>query len=327
MKIDGIDFEREKLIDMYRNMLRTKQFEEKFEELLISGLPTAWLHQARGQEATTAGSIAALRESDYVLPHLRGWGYYLCKGSDPKKILAELLLKKTGVGKGKTGTQFSDIAHRVLGKSGVIGAGIPIGTGAALSCKLEGKGDVVLIFFGDGGSNTGYAHEAMVMAGGWKLPCIYFCEDNAYMTSTRFSSVSATKDIADRAVGYGFPGVVVDGNDVLAVYRATSLAVERARNGLGSTLIDAKTYRWNPHSHGMRADDRPKEEVSEWMKNDPIMRFRLRLTEMAILGKKDFDGIEVEVKNEMEEAAKFAVDSPYPGREIAFEDVFAEQGG
>lgn len=325
MKIDDIEIEHEKLVEIYINMLRVRRFEQKLEELLLRGIPTAWLHQALGQEATTAGSIATLRESDFVLPHLRGWGYYLCKGCDSKKVMAELLLKKTGLAKGKGGTQFGCIKKGVLGKSGVLGAGIAAGVGAALSCKLKKTDDVCLIFFGDGGANTGYCHEAMVIAGGMKLPAIFFCENNLYMMATRFDSVSATKDIVDRAPGYGFPGIIVDGNDVIDVYKATSKAVTRARKGLGPTLIEAKTYRWGAHFYGRKTDYRSKEEEEEWKKRDPIKMFREKLINMKILKNKDFDEIDHQVKEEMEDAAKYAIESPYPEPESIYEDLFTKK--
>lgn len=326
MKIDDINIGKEKLIEIYINMLRIRKFEQKVEEILLRGIPVTWLHQALGQEAVTAGSIAAISENDYVLPHLRGWGYYLCKSCDSKKVMAELLHKKTGLAKGKGGAQFGCIEKKVLGKSGVVGAGIAAGVGAALSCKFKKNSGLSLIFFGDGGSNTGYCHEAMIIAGGWKLPAIFLCENNQYMMATRFSDVSSTKNIADRASGYGFPGIIVDGNDVIAVYKATLKAVSRARKGLGPTLIEAKTYRWSAHFYGRRTDYRSKEEEEEWKKRDPIKIYRNKLKDMKILTDKKFSNIDNQVNIEMENAAKYAIESPYPTSESLYEDLFTEKG-
>jgi len=327
MKINDIIIEREILINMYTDMLRIRKFEQKVVELLLRGIPVAWVHEALGQEAVTAGSISALNENDYVLPHLRGWGYYLCKGVESKKIMAELLHKETGLAKGKSGTQFGCIDKRVLGKSGVIGAGIAVGTGVSLSCKLLNTNNVCLIFFGDGGSNTGYCHEAMVMAGAWKLPAIYLCENNQYMMATRFHDVTATNNIADRAIGYGFPGVIVDGNDVLDVYKSTLEAVNRAKEGLGPTLLEAKTYRWSAHFYGRKTDYRPKEEEEIWEKRDPIKLFKLKLQKMDICDDDGFNTIELQINEEMEDAAKYAIESPYPKPESIFDDVLTDYGG
>lgn len=216
----------------------------------------------------------------------------------------------------------ADFSVGTLGATAVVGAGIPIAAGTGLSIKLRGTDQVVACFFGEGASNQGTFHEGINIAAVWMLPVIFVCENNLYAMGTRQSRVMAIENVADRAAAYGIPGMVVDGNDVLAVYGVAHKAVKRARDGEGPTLIECKTYRHRGHSRFDPATYRPKKEVEEWLKKDPIPRFKAKLLEMGILTEGDADKIEKEVIAAVEEAVKFAVESPYPQPEEALEDVY-----
>jgi pyruvate dehydrogenase E1 component alpha subunit len=238
--------------------------------------------------------------------------------------MAEILGKKTGYCKGKGGSMhIADFNIGMLGATAVVGAGLPIAVGAGLSIKLRGTDQIVACFFGEGASNQGTFHESMNMASTWKLPVIFVCENNLYAMGTRQSRVMNIENIADRAGAYGIPGVVVDGNDVLAVYEAAQKAVERARNGEGPTLIECKTYRLRGHSRVDPAKYRPKEEVQEWLTKDPIKRLKEKLLKTNTLQEPETQQIENEVSTEINEAAKFAMQSPYPEPEEALDDVYA----
>jgi len=314
----------EKLIEMYRKMLEIRHFEEKVYELYGQNLVPGTIHLYAGQEAVAVGVCANLRKEDYIVSTHRGHGHCIAKGADLKRVMAEILGKKTGYCRGKGGSMhIADFSIGILGATGVVGAGIPIAVGAGLSIKLRGTDQVVACFFGDGASNQGTFHEGINMAAIWKLPVLFVCENNLYAMGTRQSRVMLIENISERAAAYGIPGVTVDGNDVLAVYEAAKEAVERAKRGEGPTLIECKTYRHKGHSRMDPATYRPKEEVEYWLRKDPIPRFRNRLLEMGILTEEEAKKIEEEVLREIEEAVKFALESPYPEPEEALKDVYA----
>ena len=217
----------------------------------------------------------------------------------------------------------ADFSIGMLGATAVVGAGLPIAVGAALSAKLRKTGQVVACFFGEGASNQGTFHESINMASAWKLPVIFVCENNLYAMGTRQSRIMNIENISDRAPSYGIPGVSVDGNDVLVVYEAAQVATERARRGEGPTLIECKTYRHKGHSRVDPAKYRPREEVEEWLRKDPIKRLRDKLIQTDISMEAELQEIEKRVSNEIEDAVKFAVESPYPTSEEALEDVYA----
>ena len=315
---------KEKLLEMYRKMLEIRQFEEKVYELYGQNLVPGTIHLYVGQEAVAVGVCANLRREDYVVSTHRGHGHCIAKGADLKRVMAEILGKKTGYCKGKGGSMhIADFNVGILGATGVVGAGIPIAVGAGLSIKLRGTDQVVACFFGDGASNQGTFHEGVNMAAIWKLPVLFVCENNLYAMGTRQSRVMLIENISERAAAYGIPGVTVDGNDVLAVYEAAREAVERAKRGEGPTLIECKTYRHKGHSRMDPATYRPKEEVEYWLKKDPIPRFKGKLLEMGILTEEEAKGIEEQVSREIKEAVKFALESPYPEPEEALKDVYA----
>jgi pyruvate dehydrogenase E1 component alpha subunit len=238
--------------------------------------------------------------------------------------MAEILGKKTGYCKGKGGSMhIADFNVGMLGATAVVGAGLPIAVGAGLSAKLRKTDQVVACFFGEGASNQGTFHESINMASAWSLPVIFVCENNLYAMGTRQSRIMNVENIADRAVAYGIPGVTVDGNDVLAVFEASQKAVDRARGGSGPTLIECKTYRHKGHSRVDPAKYRPKEEVEQWLARDPLKRFKEILLQNPDFSQPDVQEIEEKVAADIEDAVKFAVQSPYPAPEEALEDVYA----
>ncbi|MDI6846876.1 MAG: pyruvate dehydrogenase (acetyl-transferring) E1 component subunit alpha [Candidatus Bathyarchaeia archaeon] len=315
---------KEKLVEIYMKMLEIRFFEEKVFELYAQNLVPGTIHLYAGEEAVAVGVCGNLRKDDYITSTHRGHGHCIAKGAELKRVMAEILGKKTGYCKGKGGSMhIADFSIGMLGATAVVGAGIPIAVGAGLSIKLRDTDQVAACFFGEGASNQGTFHESINMAAIWKLPVIFVCENNLYAMGTRQSRVMAIKNVADRATAYGIPGEVVDGNDVLAVYEAAQKAVERARKGEGPTLIECKTYRHKGHSRIDLAKYRPKEEVEEWLAKDPIKRFKEKLLQTNTLVEAEIQQIEKEVSAEIEEAVKFAMESPYPAPEEASEDVYA----
>lgn len=313
---------REKLLELYRTMVKIRFFEDKAYELFSQNMIPGTLHLYAGEEAVAAGVCGNLRRDDYITSTHRGHGHCIAKGGDLKRMVAELMGKKTGYCKGKGGSMhIADMSIGILGAVGIVGAGLPIAVGAGLSAKLRGTDQVTACFFGDGAANNGTFGESLNLAAIWKLPVIFVCENNLYAMSVPYSTAFAVKNIADRAPGYGMPGVVVDGMDVVEVYKAAREAVERARNGGGPTLIECKTYRWRGHSrlkaHESKLYD-PK-EYEDWRRKDPINIFR----ERGYVEDEVLDKIEEEVASELEEAVRFAVESPFPEPDEALEDVYA----
>ncbi len=316
--------EKTMLLDMYQRMLEIRFFEEKVFELYGQNLVPGTIHLYAGEEAVAVGVCANLRKDDYLTSTHRGHGHCIAKGADLGKALAEILGRRTGYCKGKGGSMhIADFSIGMLGASAVVGAGIPIAVGAGLSIKLRRTAQVVACFFGDGASNQGTFHEGVNMAAVWRLPVIFVCENNLYAMGTRQSTAMTIKNVADRASAYGIQGVCVDGNDVLAVYNATSDAVGRARQGEGPTLIECKTYRRKGHSRYDPATYRPDEEVKRWLERDPVLRFKARLIELQALSENEDHEMNHEAAEAVEKAVKFALDSPFPEPGEALEDVYA----
>jgi len=319
-----LDVSKEKLAEMYRKMLEIRRFEEKVFELYGQNLVPGTIHLYAGEEAVAVGVCSSLRKDDYITSTHRGHGHCIAKGAELKRTMAEILGKKTGYCKGKGGSMhIADFTVGMLGATAVVGAGLPIAVGAGLSAKLRKTDQVVACFFGEGASNQGTFHESLNLASAWSLPVIFVCENNLYAMGTRQSRIMNIQNIADRAVAYGIPGVTVDGNDVLAVFEASQKAVDRARGGGGPTLIECKTYRHKGHSRADPAKYRPKEEVEQWLAKDPLRRFKEALLQNPSLSTFELQEIENKVSADIEEAVKFALQSPYPAPEEALEDVYA----
>jgi pyruvate dehydrogenase E1 component alpha subunit len=309
---------------MYRKMLEIRLFEEKVFELYGQNLVPGTIHLYAGEEAVAVGVCSALSKDDYITSTHRGHGHCIAKGADLKRTMSEILGKKTGYCKGKGGSMhIADFSIGMLGATAVVGAGLPIAVGAALSARLRKTDQVVACFFGEGASNQGTFHESINMASAWKLPVIFVCENNLYAMGTRQSRIMNIDNISDRAASYRILGVSVDGNDVLTVYEAARVAAEQARKGEGPTLIECRTYRQRGHSRVDPAKYRPQEEVEEWLRKDPIKRLRDKLIQTNISTEAKLQEIEKRVSNEIEDAVKFAVESPYPAPEEALEDVYA----
>jgi pyruvate dehydrogenase E1 component alpha subunit len=309
---------------MYKKMLEIRLFEEKVYELYGQNLVPGTIHLYAGQEAVAVGVCENLRKDDYIVSTHRGHGHCLAKGARLDKTMAEILGKKTGYCKGKGGSMhIADFTVGMLGATAVVGAGIPIATGAGLSIKLRGTDQVAACFFGDGASNQGTFHEGINMASVWGLPVLFVCENNLYAMGTRQTRVMLVKDIAERAAAYGIPGVSVDGNDVTAVYEAAQAAVRRARSGGGPTLIECKTYRHKGHSRWDPATYRSKEEVEDWLAKDPIDRLRRQLVTLKSFSAEDVAQIQEAVAESVDAAVKFAIHSGYPAPEEALDDVYA----
>ncbi len=314
----------EEMIWLYRTMCRIRAFETKVQELFAANRIPGFVHLSIGEEAVATGISSVLRADDYITSTHRGHGHVLAKGADPKRMMAELFGKRTGYCKGKGGSMhIADFSVGVLGANGVVAGGFPIAVGAGLSCKLRGTDQVVVCYFGDGASNRGPVHEAMNMASIWKLPIIFACENNQYASTTPFSYSTSVERIALRAAGYSMPGVTVDGNDVLAVKEAALEAVKRAREGGGPTLLEALTYRLRGHFEGDPQRYRTKEEVEKAKQRDPIVRLAKLMRKKGLLTEKLEQEIQEEVASEIEEAVRFAEESPYPDPEEALEDLYA----
>lgn len=317
--------DRDLKMKLYKDMLRIRHFEEKVKELDMKGKLPGFFHLYVGEEAVAVGACSAINRDDYITSTHRGHGHLIAKGGDLGKAMAELYAKETGYNKGRGGSMHiaaPDLG--MLGANGIVGAGIPIATGAALSAKYQKNGKVAVCFFGDGASNQGTFHEALNIGASFNLPVVYVCENNLYGVSTRQCDVRKVKDIAERAKAYDMPGVIVDGNDVEAVYEVIAEAVARARRGEGPTLVECKTYRHYTHFTGEPDTYRPKEEVAEWKANDPIRRYHDKLLQGGILDEGTLKRLEDEVIDEINKAVEFAENSPKPRPESALEDVYAD---
>ena len=316
--------EKEKLTWMFRTMVRIRRFEERVVREFADGNIPGSVHSYIGEEAVATGAIAHLKKEDYIMSTHRGHGHLIAKGGEPDKMMAELFAKKTGYCLGKGGSMhIANLDIGMLGAAGIVGSGIPIATGAALSAQLRGTDQVTVCFFGDGASNIGRFHEGINLASVWHLPVVFICENNLWAVSVPTSTSLNVPNVADRAVSYGIPGVVVDGMDVTAVYEAVGEAVARARNGQGPTLIEAKTYRFRGHFEGDSGTYRPQEEIDQWLQKDPIDRYLKKLLEMKVLTKKQAEEIDKEAVAEMDAAVKFALESPFPEVEETLENVYS----
>jgi len=316
--------EKEKLNWMFRTMVRIRRFEERVVREFADGNIPGSVHSYIGEEAVATGAIAHLKKEDYIMSTHRGHGHLIAKGGETDKMMAELFAKKTGYCLGKGGSMhIANLDIGMLGAAGIVGSGIPIATGAALSATLRGTDQVTIAFFGDGAANIGRFHEGINLASVWCLPIVFICENNLWAVSVPTSTSLNIPNIADRAAGYGIPGVVVDGMDVMAVYEAAGEAVARARNGQGPTLIEAKTYRFRGHFEGDSGTYRPQEEIDQWLQRDPIDQYRKKLLEMKVLTKKQAEEIDKEAIAEMDEAIKFAQESPFPELEETLENVYS----
>ncbi|MEC9293854.1 MAG: thiamine pyrophosphate-dependent dehydrogenase E1 component subunit alpha [Chloroflexota bacterium] len=320
--------DKKQLEEMYLRMCRIRYFEEAVIEIHSSGELIGPAHPYIGEEAVAVGACAALRDHDRIAGNHRSHGHPIAKGGDVKKAMAEILGKTGGFCKGKGGSMhLADFSIGILGESGIVASSVPIATGAALASKLSKQDFVSLVFFGDGASNQGACHESMNMAALWDLPVIFMCENNGYAITTSYKNSVSVDHVSDRASAYGMPGVLVDGQDAIAVWEATNEAVLRARAGQGPTLIEAMTYRYEDHSLGLdrirKAEYRTQGEIEEAMKRDPLSIHRTAMTSHGFTTAEECDQIEAKVKLEIEEAVEFARKSPFPEPDDLFDDMWA----
>jgi len=305
-------------------MLLIRFFEEKVEDLFARGLIKGTAHPAIGQEAVAVGVTGVLKRNDCMTSTHRGHGHFIARGGDPCRIMAELYGKATGYSRGRGGSQLmADYKLGFLGSNGITGGGIPLATGVALAARLRRTGQVCVCFFGDGAANQGTFHETLNMAGVWKLPVVYVCENNEYAMSTHISDSTAVAHIGDRAAAYGFPGVTVDGNDLRAVRAVSRAACDRARRGGGPTLVECKTYRLSGHSRGDCRHYRSDEEEAAARRKEPIRRFRKLLIREGVLTRALDGRIRKETRLAVREAVRYAAQSPDPKPSTLEEGVFA----
>ncbi|MFI3174623.1 MAG: thiamine pyrophosphate-dependent dehydrogenase E1 component subunit alpha [Bacillota bacterium] len=306
-------------------MLRIRGFESKAADCFSKGMLAGNIHLCIGQEAACAGACLAMEEEDYMASTHRGHGHCIAKGAKLDKMLAELFGKETGYCRGKGGSMhIADVEglHH-LGANGIVGAGIPIAVGSALTSHIRGDKHVTVCMFGDSASNQGTFHEAVNMAAAWKLPVVFFCENNEYGVSTNIHSVINTETIAVRAKAYDIPGVTVDGNNPTTVYEAMKTAMDHARAGKGPSIVECTTYRHQGHYCGDPAAYRPASYLEDAYKNDCIPTMRQRLLDEKVATEKEVLAVEAEVDKELEDAYEFSMNSAYPDPKEAVTDVYS----
>jgi TPP-dependent pyruvate/acetoin dehydrogenase alpha subunit len=326
--MDKKELSEEILIDLYRTMKRIRSFEQEVIRLNSRQLLPGFIHSYIGEEASATGACKSIMPDDFIISNHRGHGHLIAIGCNLKPMMAELFGKVSGYCSGKGGSMhIADFKRGIIGANGIVGGGLPIACGVGLAAKLDNKGRVVLCFFGDGASNQGVFHESLNLASIWNLPIIYICENNLYALGTAQSYHQRVKHISKRASSYGIQGKTVDGNNVLSVLEVVNEQVQRARNNMGPSLIETRTYRWRSHSEAdpQYGGSRTKAEVEKWKQKCPIKRFELFLSKKGILNTKKRQEIEKEVEAEVLEAIEFAKSSPYPKAESALDDVYFER--
>ena len=319
------EISKELMLSLYEGMLKIRLFEETQAKVFVTE-QEGFTHLYIGEEAIATGVCHNLNKDDYITSTHRGHGHMIAKGGDMKRMMAELYGRIDGYCRGKSGSlHIADFSIGVLGANGIVSAGIPIATGAGYSIKLRGTNQVAVAFFGDGATTQGGFHEAVNMAASWDLPVLFVIENNMYLVGTRFNRVCKVCDNIGSAkgVGYGIPGYDIDGNDVVEVYKTAKEAVERARKGLGPTLINCLTYRHHTHFEG-DLDVRDKKEVETWLALDPVKRFEEKMLKEKIIDKDGINSYRERIQKMVDEAVDFARKSPKPDPVVAFEDVYAD---
>ena len=317
---------KEQLLRLYRVMLTIRRFEERVVIDYQSGAIPGIVHSYIGQEAVATGVCAHLRPDDRIISNHRGHGHCIAKGADLNRMMAEIYGRKTGYCKGKGGSMhIADFGIGMLGANGIVAGGLPISAGAAIAAQLEGGGKLALVFFGDGATNEGEFHEVLNLASIWKLPLVFACENNGYGVNTPVKVATGLSHLSERATGgYGIPGIVVDGNNVVAVYEATARALERVRAGAGPVFLEFMTYRWRGHYEAPGLPDlRPTKEIEAWKKRDPVAGFEKVLLKSGIATKESLGEINAQVMRQIQDAVDYALASPMPKPEDALEDVYS----
>lgn len=314
----------ETLIKLYRQMWLIRYFEEKVDDFFKQGLIYGTTHLCIGQEATAVGTCAVLEAGDKITSTHRGHGHCIAIGSRVDQMMAELFGRTTGYCKGKGGSMhIADVDGGNLGANGIVGGSIPLAVGSALTAQMKKLDYVTVCFFGDGATNEGSFHEALNMAAIWQLPVVFVCENNQYGMSSAVNDMTNIEKLSDRAKAYGFPGVTIDGNDLIEVIQTADEAVKRARSGGGPTLIEMNTYRWKGHSKSDRGKYRTQEEVEKWKKKDPIKRYERVLLKHGLLNETKISSIKQDALKEVEDSVDYAKQGPMPTANDVLTDVYA----
>ena len=312
-----------KLREIYAMMHRIRKFEEKAIEFNARGIIGGSIHLCIGQEAVPATIGAMLGKEDYICSTHRGHGHVIGKGARTDRALAELLGKAAGFCGGRGGSMhIADFENGILGANGIVGGGIPCAVGAALSLRMQNKANVSIAFLGDAATNQGVFHESVNLAAVWKLPVIFVCENNGYGISVPFKKSTTVADIARRAEAYNIPGYIADGNDVFSIHEFMLKAINRARSGEGPSIVECKTYRWRGHWEGDPQVSRNDEDLKKWMSMCPIERLKKHLVEVLHIDLRELDSIEADIIKEIEMAAEFALQSPYPETDNLMDGLF-----
>lgn len=320
-----MNISKEELLWMYEHMRLIREVEEQIRGDFAGGKIPGFVHVSVGQEAVPVGMLAQLTDRDFITATHRGHGHCIAKGQEIKAMMAELYGRATGICKGKGGSMhLADFEKGIIGANGILGAGQPLACGAGLTAKIKGTDQVVVSFFGDGASNEGAVSESLNLAGIWKLPVIFVCENNRYAQATSPDYSVAGQDIAARARSYGMPSVVVNGMDIFAVYEAASEAIDRARRGEGPSFIEAQTYRYYGHFEGDPMTYRDEEEVNYYRAQDPLEGFRKTVTGQGLISAAELDEIDRKVLITLGEAVTFAEESPYPDLAETLDDVYVD---
>jgi len=321
-------YSKDFLLNLYKTIVRIRNFELMAEKLFLEGELPGFIHLYIGEESIATGVIANLRKDDFITSTHRGHGHMIAKGADINRMMAELYGRTTGYCKGKGGSMhIANFSIGVLGANGVVGGGLPIAVGAGFGIKMKKGDQVVVAFFGDGASNTGAFHESLNFASIYKLPVIFVVENNKYASTASTKETTSVENISDRAVGYGIPGITIDGNDVITVYETAKEIIKRAREGGGPSLLEVKTYRIKGHFVGDPELYRKKKEVEKFWLNEPIKKFEKRLMETKMLNETEKNKIWEDSEKEIKEAVKFAKESPIPNVEDALTDLFVNDSG
>src|SRR6516162_2123558 len=314
----------DQLLDMFYWLKLIRGFDERLSVLVRQGRVRSGVYTGIGQEAIIVGTCFGLRREDYICPLHRDLGAFLMKGIEPRVLMAQMFGKRTGLSKGRDSALHSGVNDLgIFGNTSMLGANLPVAAGLALTYRMEQTDAVVVAYLGEGASNVGDFHEALNFAGVQQLPIVFICENNQYAYSVPLEKTMAIDDVAIRAEGYGFDGVAINGNDVLAVYQATQGALARARGGDGPTLIECKTYRWHGHSEHDKAFYRTDEELAMWKSRDPIPTFTTYLRARHVLDDDKLKDVEARVKSTIDEATDFAMNAPDPAPEEAVTDLYA----
>src|SRR5215217_263541 len=314
----------EQLLEMFHWLKLIRAFDLRLSTLVKQGKVRSGVYTGIGQEAIIVGTCFALRKEDFICPLHRDLGTFLMKGVSPRGMMSQMLAKTTGLSKGRDSALHSGVSELgIFGNTSMLGANLPVAAGLALTFKMEKIDNVVVAYFGEGASNVGDFHEALNFAGVQQLPVVFICENNQYAYSVPIEKSMAIDDVAERANGYGFDGVAINGNDVLAVYQSTLGAITRARAGDGPTLIECKTYRWHGHSEHDKAFYRTDEELAMWKSRDPIPTFTTYLRTRQVLDDEKLKDLEARVTATIDDAVEFSMNAPDPTAEDAVTDLYA----